>query len=252
MDDTMNETKQARVDAQNEEYDFDADHSAEYDPMSIDMISYIRHELGLTQQDFAAKFKIPVSTLSQWEQHKRMPPLYVVDMICKLWKSEQEITKLKQQCCFNCTVSELLQQAYVEWCDNTSDTTADVEDPQTEIDVSINEDCVLPIRIDGVGIGFSNDERFKPYLNSMVKSYDVEHTVFGKIISITLTATPVAPKKIMDNGTLCEFISDIRECVDNTDGDVYYKGVCAALMALGYDSAWVNSIKTFIRGGWYD
>lgn len=33
----------------------------------------VRHRLGLTQPDFARRFHIPVATLRDWEQGRRMP-----------------------------------------------------------------------------------------------------------------------------------------------------------------------------------
>ena len=37
--------------------------------------------LGLSQREFALKYKIPLSTLRKWEQGVSSPPGYVIDMI---------------------------------------------------------------------------------------------------------------------------------------------------------------------------
>lgn len=44
-------------------------------------IKEIRFQTGLSQSKFAAMFDIPVSTLKDWEQGRRTPPSYVVNMI---------------------------------------------------------------------------------------------------------------------------------------------------------------------------
>lgn len=47
-------------------------------------IAAIRHQVGLSQSEFARRFDIPVRTLQQWEQGKSSPPQYVLSMIKKL------------------------------------------------------------------------------------------------------------------------------------------------------------------------
>ena len=44
-------------------------------------IKEMRMSTGLTQQEFAEKFKIPVSTLRKWEQAESKPPEYVAYFI---------------------------------------------------------------------------------------------------------------------------------------------------------------------------
>lgn len=44
-------------------------------------IRELRFQTGLSQGKFAAMFEIPVSTLKDWEQGRRTPPVYVVQMI---------------------------------------------------------------------------------------------------------------------------------------------------------------------------
>ena len=51
-------------------------------------IKQLRQQTGLSQNQFAALFKIPVHTLQQWEQGLRKPPEYVVFMIEKILKIE--------------------------------------------------------------------------------------------------------------------------------------------------------------------
>ncbi len=47
-------------------------------------IKELRSRTGLSQSKFAAMFDIPVSTLKDWEQERRTPPAYVVNMIKKI------------------------------------------------------------------------------------------------------------------------------------------------------------------------
>ena len=44
-------------------------------------IRNLRLQTGLSQSKFARIFDIPVSTLKDWEQERRNPPAYVVNMI---------------------------------------------------------------------------------------------------------------------------------------------------------------------------
>jgi putative transcriptional regulator len=41
-------------------------------PASID-VKAVRHKLHLTQAEFSARFAVPLSTLKDWEQHRRTP-----------------------------------------------------------------------------------------------------------------------------------------------------------------------------------
>lgn len=47
-------------------------------------IKEIRFQTGLSQSKFANMFDIPVATLKDWEQGRRTPPSYVVNMIKKI------------------------------------------------------------------------------------------------------------------------------------------------------------------------
>ncbi len=44
-------------------------------------IREMRFQTGLSQRKFANMFDIPVATLKDWEQGRRTPPIYVVNMI---------------------------------------------------------------------------------------------------------------------------------------------------------------------------
>ena len=44
-------------------------------------IRNLRLQTGLSQSKFAKMFDIPVPTLKDWEQERRNPPAYVVNMI---------------------------------------------------------------------------------------------------------------------------------------------------------------------------
>ena len=41
----------------------------------------LRLQTGLSQSKFAKMFDVPVSTLKDWEQERRNPPAYVINMM---------------------------------------------------------------------------------------------------------------------------------------------------------------------------
>ena len=41
----------------------------------------LRLQTGLSQSKFAKMFDVPVSTLKDWEQERRKPPAYVINMM---------------------------------------------------------------------------------------------------------------------------------------------------------------------------
>lgn len=73
-------------------------------------ITELRVERGLSQSQFAKRIGIPVGTLQNWEQGKRTPPSYVLDLVERVLRAEEEgiVT------CSDC----------VEWGNNTSPTMA--------------------------------------------------------------------------------------------------------------------------------
>ncbi len=64
-------------------------------------IKEMRLQTGLSQSKFAAMFDVPVATLKDWEQERRNPPSYVVNMM----KTILEYKGL------------LVDEAYVEACE---------------------------------------------------------------------------------------------------------------------------------------
>lgn len=44
-------------------------------------VKELRLQTGLSQSKFAKMFDVPVSTLKDWEQERRNPPVYVVNMM---------------------------------------------------------------------------------------------------------------------------------------------------------------------------
>lgn len=50
----------------------------------------LRNQSGLSQAGFSEKYNIPKSTLQDWEHDRRIPPIYVVEMMEKLIESESE------------------------------------------------------------------------------------------------------------------------------------------------------------------
>lgn len=51
-------------------------------------VSKIRAMTGLSQSKFAELFDVPVRTLQDWEQERRLPPPYVPGMMLKILKYE--------------------------------------------------------------------------------------------------------------------------------------------------------------------
>ena len=49
-----------------------------------DQIKELRNRTGLSQDKFSERFNIPASTLREWEQGKRKPPIYVLEMLKKI------------------------------------------------------------------------------------------------------------------------------------------------------------------------
>ena len=56
-------------------------------------IKELRQLTGLSQTQFAKKFKIPANTIRNWEQEKRSPPDYVPGMIEEIIRLEAELKK---------------------------------------------------------------------------------------------------------------------------------------------------------------
>ena len=50
----------------------------------------LRKSTGMSQNEFANRFNIPVRTLQQWEQELQKPPEYVLKMMEKILKTENE------------------------------------------------------------------------------------------------------------------------------------------------------------------
>ena len=61
----------------------------------------MRLQTGLSQSKFAKMFDIPLSTLKDWEQERRTPPAYVVNMM-------RTILQYKGM---------IMSQSYMEECD---------------------------------------------------------------------------------------------------------------------------------------
>ena len=56
----------------------------------------LRNQTGLSQSAFAEKFNIPVSTLRDWEQDRRHPPEYVIDMVRQILEFEKKERPMKE------------------------------------------------------------------------------------------------------------------------------------------------------------
>lgn len=61
-------------------------------------ITELRIKKGLSQSQFARQVGIPLGTLQNWEQGKRTPPSYVLDLIEKVLKAEDEKPVTCKEC----------------------------------------------------------------------------------------------------------------------------------------------------------
>ena len=51
-------------------------------------IKELREETGMSQQQFANYFGLPLRTLQGWEQDRRKPPDYLVELLKRIWELE--------------------------------------------------------------------------------------------------------------------------------------------------------------------
>ena len=65
-------------------------------------VKELRLQTGLSQNKFAKLFEVPVSTLKDWEQERRNPPAYVINMMRTILQ-------------YN---GMLINPSYVEACEN--------------------------------------------------------------------------------------------------------------------------------------
>lgn len=56
---------------------------------NTEAVKLIRERCGMSQTDFAKKFKIPFQTYSQWESGRRNPPTYVVEMMQEIIRQDE-------------------------------------------------------------------------------------------------------------------------------------------------------------------
>ena len=47
-----------------------------------------RLSTGLSQSKFAEYFGLPIRTLQEWEQGRRNPPSYLLELLKRIWKLE--------------------------------------------------------------------------------------------------------------------------------------------------------------------
>lgn len=58
-----------------------------------DRLKEARKSLGLSQSQFAARYKIPLATYQGWEQGRHLPPEYVTSLLITLIETEKIIQK---------------------------------------------------------------------------------------------------------------------------------------------------------------
>lgn len=51
-------------------------------------IKELRKETEMSQQQFARYFGLPLRTLQGWEQGRRKPPDYLVELLKRIWELE--------------------------------------------------------------------------------------------------------------------------------------------------------------------
>lgn len=60
-------------------------------------IKSIREALQCSQSELADKFNIPVSSISNWEQGRSKPPIYVVEMMIRICQLECQLACLTRE-----------------------------------------------------------------------------------------------------------------------------------------------------------
>ena len=84
-------------------------------------IKEIRTSTGLSQKKFAEKYNIPRRTIEDWETNKRIPPVYVTDMI--EWRintdmRERTYARLMEYAIrLNAKMSSIVDEAVTEYLD---------------------------------------------------------------------------------------------------------------------------------------
>lgn len=53
-----------------------------------DIMKNFRLFTGLSQSKFAEHFGIPIRTVQEWEQGRRKPPEYLLELLKRIWKLE--------------------------------------------------------------------------------------------------------------------------------------------------------------------
>lgn len=60
-------------------------------------IKELRKQTHLSQQAFATHFGVPLRSIQEWEQKRRTPPPYVVEMMCRIWTLENELEQFRKE-----------------------------------------------------------------------------------------------------------------------------------------------------------
>ena len=60
----------------------------------MNIIKELRAQTGMTQKEFGQMLNIPIRTIQDWEQNRRTPPEYVVELIEYKIKKEEKIKKM--------------------------------------------------------------------------------------------------------------------------------------------------------------
>ena len=61
-----------------------------------DLLIELRKQTSMSQKAFAEYFNIPVSTLQDWEHHRRKPSVYLFQMMSRLLEYERKFNKLRE------------------------------------------------------------------------------------------------------------------------------------------------------------
>lgn len=56
-------------------------------------IKTLRQRLKMNQKEFAAYLSIPVSTIRSWEQNRRKPPDYIINLIERMIRAEKSLER---------------------------------------------------------------------------------------------------------------------------------------------------------------
>lgn len=144
-------------------------------------IKELRHEIGMTQSEMSSFIGCPKRTLENWEEGKRKPPEYIIELIKYKFQKEGYIMEKKLHC-INVTAAEAENYCFgsdqvgtaLVWADTT-----EIEGQSVDIIRvrEMKETEIINYRIfNAIGYGYTfpiSDDEFNDILVNS-DDYDIE------------------------------------------------------------------------------